>query len=60
MKSKALFIACALTVATVSFNAYSQESGVCKDSLKTICTDTIASRAAREVYINNLKEEIST
>ncbi len=60
MKSKTLLLACVLSASAFSFNAFSQESKVCADPLKTICTDTVAQRAQRDVYINGLKKEIAT
>lgn len=59
MKSKTLVLACVLSASAFSFNAFSQESSVCMDPIKTICTDTQDQRAARKVYINKLKNEIS-
>ena len=59
MKSKTLVLACALTAATFSFNAFSQDSAVCADPLQKICKDTEGLRAQREVYISNLKKEIA-
>jgi hypothetical protein len=59
MKSKTLVLACALTAATFSFNAFSQDSAVCTDPLQKICKDTEGLRAQREVYINKLKGEIA-
>lgn len=60
MKSKTLLLACVLSASAFSFNAFSQDSKVCADPLKTICTDTKVQRAEREVYINGLKKEIAT
>lgn len=60
MKSKTLVLACALTAATFSFNAFSQDSAVCNDPLQKICKDTEGLRAQREVYINKLKGEIAS
>lgn len=60
MNSKTLVLACALTAASFSFNAFSQDSAVCADPIKTICTDTQAQRAQRDVYVEKLKAEIAT
>lgn len=59
MKSKTLVLACALTAASFSFNAFSQDSAVCADPLQKICKDTEVLRAQRDVYINKLKSEIA-
>ena len=59
MKSKSLVLACALTAAAFSFSVFSQESTVCADPLKKICTETQAQRAQRDIYINKLKGEIA-
>lgn len=59
MNSKTLVLACALTAATFSFNAFSQESAVCADPMKRICMDTQVQRDQREVYIEGLKKEIA-
>jgi predicted RNA-binding protein YlxR (DUF448 family) len=59
MKSKTLVLACALTAASFSFNAFSQDSAVCADPLKKICLDTTTQRAQRDVYVKNLQDEIA-
>lgn len=60
MKSKKLFLACALTVLTSSYAAFAEEaSTMCSNPLKTICTDTLTARKDREKYINGIKAEIS-
>lgn len=59
MKSKSLVLACALSAA-FSFSAFSQESSVCADPLKKICTETQQLRAERDTYIAKLKAEIAT
>lgn len=55
---KTLVFACALT-ATLSYSAFSQESSVCADPLKRVCTETKARRDQRDVYIEKLKGEIA-
>lgn len=60
MKSNILFFVCALSAFTLSSYVYSQESKVCANPLKTICTDTKDQRDQRSLYIKNLKTEIST
>ena len=60
MKSKTLLLACVLTAATTfSANVFSQDSSVCADPLKTICTNTQDQRKQRDVYIEGLKSEIA-
>ena len=56
--SKALLVATAATM-TFSFATFAQDSSVCADPIKAICTDTKLERMTRDVYINKLKNEIA-
>jgi hypothetical protein len=49
-----------LALSTISFMALAadQNSSVCTDPIKRICTDTITQRNERDVYVKTLKEEI--
>lgn len=57
---KGLITACTLAVlSTVSFETIAGEETVCSNPLQKICTDTLVQRKERDVYVSNLKIEIS-
>lgn len=47
------------TLSTASFSAFAQNTSICTDPLKRICTETITQRAERDKYVKALKQEIS-
>lgn len=57
---KSLVAVCTLaTLSSVSFNAIAAEDNICSNPLKTVCTDTKEQRNQLNLYITNLKKEIS-
>lgn len=61
LNRKTLLAACTLaTLSTLSFQAVAASSAsVCSDPLQRICKDTIAQRNQRDLYVSQLKKEIS-
>ena len=59
MKFHTIFLACALTVSSLSFSAFSKESKFCSNALNTVCTDSKFKRVMSAIYLNGFKKEIA-
>ena len=60
LNRKALLAVCTVAaISTLSFSAFAAGDSVCSDPLQRICKDTEVQRKERDVFVNNLKKEIS-